>query len=644
MNDMTNHTMSDDAVIARLRSALDEVAAGVDTSAADPDTLGQLAGSSAAPVIALRSGAADRRPGRAWLGVAAATAVLVGAGGWALTQRSTPAATGESTTIAPTPTPSLPGTTNLPWFELRLPDAVAGDEETVTTDPQANGFTQSWVVRGRNGDPSSLGVLSIMVQYDQAGLGMTADTSVFTPIDAPNGTAWLHNDPTNSATSGGIALVWQRDDGTVWLVLQAGLLDPADADGTAFADYVFAIERGTFNDLLNNPDEQSEWMGAAPANERFSRNQDYAVGDRDAGVVLGVASTQLLSALEGTTGITEISVAGNRAWKGTRPDGQVTVVWLIGPDAWGLLRISPQLADRVDEIIEAVTPVAANVGEPAPVETTLVPVTVPVTDPVTAPAPPVTADAGAQPWFELGLADADAGTPQSGEFPGVGYSVWQIDDLPTVSGPASGNLVLTTLSPEMSATYPTDDPGAVDLDGFPEGTATLSGPDADEPNTIVWKRSDGSIWLIGQAGLVAAGGTLDDQQPFIDLARSLTPGSGVPVVLPSPSATLLGATTSARLANQEYSVGAENCPLEVSVANWPPVVDLAPGETNPVVTTILGFPGLMGIAGDGDTVVTWDAGNGWWGELAVASCASDRIDEIIASLVTAVLPASTPAP
>jgi hypothetical protein len=30
MNDMTNHTMSDDAVIARLRSALDEVAATTD--------------------------------------------------------------------------------------------------------------------------------------------------------------------------------------------------------------------------------------------------------------------------------------------------------------------------------------------------------------------------------------------------------------------------------------------------------------------------------------------------------------------------------------------------------------------------------------------------------------------------------------
>jgi hypothetical protein len=642
MNDMMNDTTGDDAVIARLRSALDEVAAGVDTSAADPDTLGQLAGSSAAPVIALRSGAADRRPGRAWLGVAAATAVLVGAGGWALTQRSTPAATGESTTIAPTPTPSLPGTTNLPWFELRLPDAVAGDEETATTDPQANGFTQSWVVRGRNGDPSSLGVLSIMVEYDQDGLGVTGDASVFTPIDAPNGTAWLHNDP-SGASSGGLALVWQRGDGTVWWVTQAGLLDPAGSDAGSFTEYVFQVQRGTFNDLLNNPDEQAEWMGTAPANGIVTRTQNYAVGDDAAGVVLGVASTMLLPALDGTTGITEVAVAGNSAWMGTQPDGQVTVVWLIGPDAWGLLRISPQLADRVDEIIEAVTPVAANVGEPAPAETTLVPVTVPVTDPVTAPAPPVTADAGAQPWFELGLADAEAGTPQSGEFPGVGYSVWQIDDLPTASGPASGNLVLTTLSPEMSATYPTDDPGTVELDGFPEGAATLSGPDADDPNAIVWKRSDGTTWLISQRGLVASGGTLDDQQPFIDLARSLTPGSGVPVVLPSPSATLLGATTSARLANQEYSVGAENCPLEVSVANWPPVVDLAPGETTSD-TTILGFPGLMGIAGDGDTVVTWDAGNGWWGELAVASCAADRIDEIIASLVPAVLPASTPAP
>jgi hypothetical protein len=216
--------------------------------------------------------------------------------------------------------------------------------------------------------------------------------------------------------------------------------------------------------------------------------------------------------------------------------------------------------------------------------------------------------------------------------------VWQIDDLPTDAGPASGYLVLTTLSPEMSATYPTDDPGAVELDGFPEGTATLSGPDADDPNAIVWKRSDGTTWLISQRGLVPTAPL--DQQPFIDLARSLTPGSGVPVVLPSPSATLLGATTSARLANQEYSVGAENCPLEVSVANWPSVVDLAPGAPTSN-TTVLGFPGLMGVGDDGATLVTWDAGNGWWGGLSIASCAADRVDEIIASLVPAVLPGST---
>jgi hypothetical protein len=276
---------------------------------------------------------------------------------------------------------------------------------------------------------------------------------------------------------------------------------------------------------------------------------------------------------------------------------------------WGILRISPALGDRVDEVLASIT----------------------------LATPTVTADAGAQPWFELGLADAEAGMVDAGELSGVGYSVWQIDDLPTDAGPASGYLVLTTLSPEMSATYPTDDPGAVELDGFPEGTATLSGADADDPNAIVWKRSDGTTWLISQRGLVPTAPL--DQQPFIDLARSLTPGSGVPVVLPSPSATLLGATTSARLANQEYSVGAENCPLEVSVANWPSVVELAPGAPTSN-TTVLGFPGLMGVGDDGATLVTWDAGNGWWGGLSIASCAADRVDEIIASLVPAVLPGS----
>jgi hypothetical protein len=622
MNDMLTDTMSDDAVIARLRSALDEVATtGGPITAETPDGFD-------ASVLPLRTASAGRRPARTWIGVAAATVVLMGGAGWALSQRTSPTATGADTTLDSTPSVTdptatpLPDTGDAPWYTVGLADAVPGGISTATSDDPSGGFTQSWVINGPNGDTTSLGLLIIDVSYTDVGL--PPDQSIYTETDAPQGTAWLLTDP-GSPTSGSPSLVWQRTDGTAWSVTQAGLIGPADADGSAFADYVFQVQRGTFNDLLSNPDERAEWVGASPTNQRIDYTQSYAVGGVDTAIVLGVGNTSPLNALATATGITDTSVAGNRAWRGTQADGETTVVWGIDSSTipatssaaaqqwWGILRISPVLGDRVDEVLASVARAASA-------------------------TPTVTADAGAQPWFELGLADAEAGMVDAGELSGVGYSVWQIDDLPTDAGPASGYLVLTTLSPEMSATYPTDDPGAVELDGFPEGTATLSGPDADDPNAIVWKRSDGTTWLISQRGLVPTAPL--GQQPFIDLARSLTPGSGVPVVLPSPSATLLGATTSARLANQEYSVGAENCPLEVSVANWPSVVDLAPGAPTSN-TTVLGFPGLMGVGDDGATLVTWDAGNGWWGGLSIASCAADRVDEIIASLVPTVLPGST---
>ena len=88
MNDMLTDTMSDDAVIARLRSALDEVAAtGGPITADAPDE-------SDASVVPLRTASPGRRPARTWIGVAAATVVLMGGAGWARSQRTAPAATG----------------------------------------------------------------------------------------------------------------------------------------------------------------------------------------------------------------------------------------------------------------------------------------------------------------------------------------------------------------------------------------------------------------------------------------------------------------------------------------------------------------------------------------------------------------------
>jgi hypothetical protein len=611
--------MNDDLVIARLRSALDEVAAGVDTATSD------LTG---APVIGLHSGATSRRPGRAWLGVAAATVVLVGAGGWALTQRSAPAATGDSTTIVPTTIPDATAAATLPWFKLRLPDAVPGDEGTVTTDPEANGFTQSWLVRGRNGDPSSLGVLSITVQYDQNGLGQTADTSAFTPIDAPNGTAWLANDPADSFRSGGIALVWQRDDGTVWWVLQAGLLDPADADGTAFADYVFTIERGTFNDLLNNPDEQSEWMGAAPANQRVSRTQNYTVGDTAAGVVLGVASTQLLSALEGTTGITEISVAGNRAWKGTRPDGEVTVVWLVDPEWWGLLRISPLLADRVDEIVAAVTPAAANVGEPAPVQTTVVPVTDPVTPPESTTAPTENAARTDYPDLSIVSARIVPGPAQVAPAPVTDAlgQVWR------VQSDSLDGLLLAGVDDVVTDEENLAEQGwrtITALEGVTEGTAWLAVGRGDDPasdqTVIAWARPEGVTWGFSWVG--PSDSTTDE---WIDLALSAAPGSGVPVVIADERATMLSVVAPPTTIVSRTFTGVDGGSAMLTLTDSATQLS---GLILAESVTEIEVDGRTGWRVDDTSLgwvrVYWDAGDGWFAELRFDQGLAELADELI---------------
>lgn len=624
MNDMMNDSLSDDAVIARLRSALDEVAAGVDTTAAD-DT--------ATPVIALHPGAAGRRPGRAWLGVAAATAMLVGAGGWALTQRSAPAATGDSTTVVPTTNAGVTGTATLPWFEIRLPDAVAVGEETVTTDPDDNGFTQTWLVRGRNGDPSSLGVLSVNVEYDDNGL--PPDPNVFTQIDAPNGTAWLHGDPTGTGATGP-TLVWQRDDGTVWWVAQAGLLDPATGGGDTFAEYVFQIRRGTFNDLLNNPDELAEWLGSAPPNRGVTRTQGYAVGGDDANVVLSVGSAPLLGTLVGTKGITEIDVAGNRAWKGTRPDGEVTVEWLIGPDHRGLLRISPLLADRVDEIIDAVNPVG---GEPIPVQTTLVPMTGSVAPPEsTAPtttAPTTTtpvANAVRTDYPDLSIVSARiVPTPlQVSPAPPMDAlgQVWRVES------DSLDGLLLMGVDEVVADEENLAEQGwrtITALEGVTEGRAWLAEGRGDDPaadqSVVAWARPEGVTW-----GFSWVGPSDSSTDEWIDLVVSATPGSGVPVVIADERAATLSviAAPTTIVSRSFNDVDGGTATLTV----WDSAMLLNQLLAAESVTEI-DIDGRTGWRVDDTSLgwvwVYWDAGDGWFAELRFDQNLAGRADEIIAA-------------
>lgn len=632
MNDTMDNTTGEDAVIARLRSALDEVAAGVDTTAADDATT---------PVIALHAGATGRRPGRAWLGVAAATAVLVGAGGWALTQRSAPAATGTATTLPadPTATP-VPDTGDAPWYIVGLADAVPGGISTASSDDPSGGFTQSWAINGPSGDTTSLGLLIIDVSYTDVGL--PPDQSIYTEIAAPQGTAWLLTEP-GSPTSISPSLVWQRTDGTAWFVTQAGLIGPADADGSAFADYVFQVQRGTFNDLLSNPDERAEWVGAGPTNQRTDYTQSYAVGGVDTAIVLGVGNSSPLNALATATGIADTSIAGNRAWRGTQADGETTVVWLVDGSTipatssaaaqqwWGILRISPLLADRVDEIVEAVTPVAANVGEPAPVQTTTIPVTDPVAPPASTTAPMENTVRADYPDLSIVSARIVPGPVQVAPAPDIGHllgQVWRVQG-DGLDGLLMMNVEELVVDEEYLAEQGWTTVTA--LDEVSDGTAWLVDGRTDDTGTayrpgIVWTRSDGSSWWFGQFGLSDTGTT-----DWIDLVLSAVPGSGVPVVIADERASLLSVvgppTTFVSRSFTDVDGGTATLTLSDSVTQLSSLF----GAEAITEIEVDGRTGWRAETSLGGVEVYWDAGDGWFATLRFDQNLAGRADEIIAA-------------
>ena len=635
MNDTMDNTTGDDAVIARLRSALDEVAASGGATSPGADELGERSDGSEAPVIALRTTAAERRPGRAWLGVAAATAVLVGAGGWALTQRSTPTATGQSTTVAPMSTAIDAGSATRPeghtgpWYELRLADAVPGSIESGGSDNSTSGFTQQWMIGSPDGVPGSFGVLSILVRYDELGVEATADAGRFRQIAAPQGTAWLQNDPLDPA-SGSPLMVWKRDDGTVWWVQQANLVDPADADGTAFADYVFAVEQGTFNDLLNNPDTRSEWIGTAPTNLRVEHMQTYAVGGVDTAAVLGVSTSLPLERLIGITDITEVTVAGSRAWRGTQADGEVTVVWPIDGEWWGLLRISPELTDRIDEVLATVTPAAANMPGPEPAKTTLVPVTDPVAPPESTTAPTENAVRTDYPDLSIVSARIAPGPIEVAPAPPVDAlgQVWRVQS-ESLDGLLLMNVVEAVADEEYLAEQGWKTITA--LEGVTEGRAWLAEGRGDDPasdqTVVVWARPEGVTW-----GFSWVGPTDSSTDEWIDLVLSATPGSGVPVVIADERATVLSVVGPPTTMVARTFTDVEGATATLTLWDSAMLLNRLLGAEAPTEIEVDGRTGWrVDDLSLGWALIYWDAGDGWFAELRFDQGLASLADEIIAS-------------
>ena len=618
MNDMLTDTMSDDAVIARLRSALDEVATtGGPITADAPDE-------SDASVVPLRTASPGRRPARTWIGIAAATVVLMGGAGWALSQRTSPAATGTATTLDSTPSVTdpavnpVPDTGDAPWYTVGLADAVPGGISTASSDDPGGGFTQSWVINGPNGDTTSLGLLIIDVSYTDVGL--PPDQSIYTEIDAPQGTAWLLTDP-GSPTSGSPELIWQRDDGTVWFVIQAGLIGPADADGSAFADYVFQVQRGTFNDLLNNPDERAEWVGASPTNQRTDYTQSYAVGGVDTAIVLGVGNTSPLNALATATGIADTSVAGNRAWRGTQADGETTVVWVIDGATipatsatpqqwWGILRISPVLGDRVDEVLASVTMATPPSGPSTPDSAVTIDTSVPLVDqasakPADAPSYVLDDPAFSFQW-PIDVIDPWGGTMPRG-------AVWTVDQTDLNASPA---YVFATAFDWGGMPYQAD--GVTYLDVSRNGVEAVlyvGDPTTDPANDpqVYFPQADGVVWVFEGANLVATGD--DPYAALVDVAFALgndafTSGSE-PAVLDGVTQFGNGSLPS-RGYEDVYAAEAWSAVLLTVHEGFAPA-ELR-NATDITSTTVLGRPALVGSLPYGSTKVVWQAADGspWW--------------------------------
>ena len=596
MNDM----LTDDTVIARLRSALDEVAASGHDNA-----------------VTLRTSVPGRRPARTWLGVAAATAMLLGGAGWALSQRTSPTAAGTTTTAGTAATidtgATVPGEPagpdgSYPWYELNLPDATAGGitKYDVRSGPDTDGFTQVWSVTGPGGDAQRRGVLSIDVLYNQANLppvGMGFYTEV---IAAPQGTAWLLIDRTASIDPGMAQLVWQRDDGTVWWVTSGGLFDPASGGFDAFAEYVFRIEKGTFNDLLSNPDTQAEWVGATPSfDEGYS--QPFTVGETSDPIVLTVSKKAQFDMLAGSTDISEVSVAGSRAWRGTEPDGSITAVWPIDGEWWGSLDIGPVFADRADEIMASLAPMDA-VASPDPAVT--IDTGAPLVDQASgkpADAPSYVLD---DPAFSIdgtgGGFDPEAGTmPRS--------AVWTVDqaDLGAPLG-----YVFATAFDWGGMPYEAD--GVTYLDVSRNGVEAVlyigdSAVDPPSAPQVYFPQADGVVWAFEGANLVS---TADDPNAaLVDLAFAL---SNDAFASGSEPAALDGVTQfgNGSLPSREYDdtyTTAAGGIVKLTVHEG-----FAPGALRDAITvtptTVLDRPAMAGTFADGTTQVVWQSADGspWW--------------------------------
>ncbi len=286
----------------------------------------------------------------------------------------------------------------------------------------------------------------------------------------------------------------------------------------------------------------------------------------------------------------------------------------------------------------ATMPTAGSFPEPAvsavDLPITVLPITVPASQPTgaesTSELPTTTTASTKLPpsWVEMSDASLTAGaiTRQPTSDPTSLVQSW------TVTTASGGRAFLTVgvfhdLEQQLDGDFVSEPVTTAD------GTAVLLTPNGldgtplDHGYELRWYRSDGEAWLFRSQGL-----TSDE---LVALALQAVPGSGLPIVIPDPSAAFL--TTGARTGGwieQTYTGQGLDGPgtVRVRMIDDGTALDDIVGAATVVDVTIAGVPAWAAQLDNGSVEAVWDAGNGWWGSITVSSELARAADGIFASV------------
>lgn len=316
-----NEILDEDAsVIARLRSALDEVTAESD---------GMVAVEARMPKVSAAR----------WMAVAAAVVLIAGAvTAIAINRRNAPEVTTVPTDVATTTvTEPVLIRSKSPWFRLVAADLVPGERTHEQLGQEGPKLAMAW-----------------FRSEDSAYLTMTA---------------W----PESSAVD-------FADDATRRVLNDAPLLFSSygltDGEREALADqvemgsglpYLLPVEGWEMTALGNT-------AGESRLVQMYTALNTDPLSSYMPSVTMSVGEYRgELASLATWPDPKPITVAGYEGWKVTEGDGTVSAFWDVGDGNWATLRIDAKLADRADALIAGVIQVTEAAANQPTVDTVLAP-------------------------------------------------------------------------------------------------------------------------------------------------------------------------------------------------------------------------------------------------------------------------------